>query len=186
MSLWTLTYSLTHESFSGHTHNDGNVKVEVRATTVAQAQQRGATKIHRQHPGYDARLVSYGRKANAPLSKSKPWKLKRYNMRAILADPMSRRLMIARGTVALQAMEGIDITLEEALESYDQVVKPERAILKELLEAVRDHRHAADRSMDLGVKGAARAKRVLRARIRMLNAEKAAAEFLKNTETKPQ
>lgn len=47
----------------------------------------------------------------------------RYNMRAILADPAKRRLMIARGTVALQAMEGIDITLEESLASYDRTIR---------------------------------------------------------------
>jgi hypothetical protein len=30
-------------------------------------------------------------------------------------------MMIARGTVAIQAREGIDITLEEALQSYDRI-----------------------------------------------------------------
>lgn len=49
-------------------------------------------------------------------------KLKRYDMRRILADPARRRLMVARATVALQAMEGIDITLEESLASYDRVM----------------------------------------------------------------
>jgi hypothetical protein len=38
-----------------------------------------------------------------------------------LSDPTKRRLLIARGTVATQAREGIDITLEEALTSYDYI-----------------------------------------------------------------
>lgn len=54
-------------------------------------------------------------------------KLRRYDMRAILADPARRRLMVARATVALQAMEGIDITLEESLASYDRVMAEKRA-----------------------------------------------------------
>lgn len=54
-------------------------------------------------------------------------KLRRYDMRAILADPARRRLMVARATVALQAMEGIDITLEESLASYDRVMVEKRA-----------------------------------------------------------
>lgn len=47
-------------------------------------------------------------------------------MRRILADPARRRLMVARATVSLQAMEGIDITLEESLASYDRVVREKR------------------------------------------------------------
>jgi hypothetical protein len=45
--------------------------------------------------------------------------LKRYDMKAIMADPAKRRMLVARGTQAAQAREGIDITLEEALVSYD-------------------------------------------------------------------
>lgn len=48
-------------------------------------------------------------------------KLKRIDIKAILADPAQRRMMVARGTVAIQAREGIDITLEQALESYDRL-----------------------------------------------------------------
>jgi len=42
-------------------------------------------------------------------------------IKAILADPAQRRMMVARGTVATQAREGIYITLEQALESYDRL-----------------------------------------------------------------
>jgi hypothetical protein len=45
--------------------------------------------------------------------------LKRYDMKAIMADPAKRRMLVARGTQVTQAREGIDITLEEALVSYD-------------------------------------------------------------------
>lgn len=44
------------------------------------------------------------------------------NMKALLADPAKRRMLIAQGTVAIQAREGIDITLEQALESYDRLL----------------------------------------------------------------
>ena len=50
-------------------------------------------------------------------------KLQRFDMKKILSDPAQRRMMVARGTVATQAREGIDITLEEALESYDRIMK---------------------------------------------------------------
>lgn len=47
--------------------------------------------------------------------------LKRYDMKAIMADRAKRRMLVARGTQATQAREGIDITLEEALVSYDKL-----------------------------------------------------------------
>lgn len=47
--------------------------------------------------------------------------LKRYDIRWIFSDPQRRRLMIARSTVVTQAREGIVITLEDALASYDQL-----------------------------------------------------------------
>jgi hypothetical protein len=47
--------------------------------------------------------------------------LKRYDMKAIMADRAKRRMLVARGTQAIQAREGIDITLEEALVSYDKL-----------------------------------------------------------------
>lgn len=40
---------------------------------------------------------------------------------AILADPAQRRMMVARSTVATQAREGIEVTLEQALDSYDRL-----------------------------------------------------------------
>lgn len=55
-----------------------------------------------------------------------PLQLKRYDMRRVLADPAVRRMLIARGTVFVQAREGIDITLEEALASYDRVMAENR------------------------------------------------------------
>lgn len=47
--------------------------------------------------------------------------MKRFDIRAILANPAARRMLIARSTVATQAREGIDVTLEEALASYDSL-----------------------------------------------------------------
>jgi len=53
-------------------------------------------------------------------------KLKRYNIKEIYSDPVRRRMMIAQSTVVTQAREGIDITLEEALASYDEVMKEKK------------------------------------------------------------
>jgi hypothetical protein len=47
--------------------------------------------------------------------------MRRFNIKEIYSCPKRRRMMIARGTVAIQAREGIDITLEEALQSYDRI-----------------------------------------------------------------
>lgn len=55
-----------------------------------------------------------------------PLQFERRDMRRVLADPAVRRMMVARGTVAVQAREGIDITLEEALTSYDRVMAEKR------------------------------------------------------------
>lgn len=49
-------------------------------------------------------------------------KLKRYDIKKILSDPVKRREMVIRGTIAIQAREGIDITYEEAARSYDFVM----------------------------------------------------------------
>lgn len=49
-------------------------------------------------------------------------KLRRFDIKKILTNPAQRRMMVARSTVATQAREGIDITLEEALESYDKII----------------------------------------------------------------
>jgi hypothetical protein len=50
-------------------------------------------------------------------------KLKRYNMKKILADPKLRRELIIQSTIATQAREGIIVTREEAESSYDEVMK---------------------------------------------------------------
>lgn len=50
-------------------------------------------------------------------------KLKRFDIKKILANPELRRWIIASSTVATMAREGIDITLEESLASYDKVMK---------------------------------------------------------------
>jgi len=50
-------------------------------------------------------------------------KLKHYDIKKIYADPKRRRMLIAKGTVVVMAREGIDITLEEALGSYGEVIK---------------------------------------------------------------
>lgn len=47
--------------------------------------------------------------------------MKRFNIKTILADPAKRRRMVTRGTVVVQAREGVDISLEQALESYDRM-----------------------------------------------------------------
>lgn len=49
--------------------------------------------------------------------------LKRYNIKEIYSDAARRRMLIARSTVVAQAREGIDITLSQALASYDEVTK---------------------------------------------------------------
>jgi hypothetical protein len=53
-------------------------------------------------------------------------KLKRYDMKNILADPTQRRDMIARSTQFVMAIEGQDITMEESLASYDRVMEEKR------------------------------------------------------------
>jgi len=50
-------------------------------------------------------------------------KLKRYDIKRIYADPVLRREMIAKSTVVTMAREGVDITLQESLDSYDKVMK---------------------------------------------------------------
>lgn len=51
-------------------------------------------------------------------------------MRRVLADPKVRRMLVARSTVATQAREGIVITLQEALDSYDRVMEEKRNATK--------------------------------------------------------
>lgn len=49
--------------------------------------------------------------------------LKRYDIKKLYSDPEMRRKLIAQSTVVTMAREGIDITLEESLISYDAVMK---------------------------------------------------------------
>jgi hypothetical protein len=55
-------------------------------------------------------------------------KLKRYDIKKLLSDPVRRRMMIANSTVVTMAREGIDITLEQALASYDEIMKEKRHV----------------------------------------------------------
>lgn len=54
-------------------------------------------------------------------------KLKRFNIQKILADPDLRRRMVVRATIATQAREGIDVTEQEAENSYYVVTEGESA-----------------------------------------------------------
>lgn len=49
--------------------------------------------------------------------------MRRYDIKAILSDPAKRRMLIAQSTVATMAREGIDITLQQALDSWDLIQK---------------------------------------------------------------
>ena len=60
-------------------------------------------------------------------------KLKRFNIQRILADPDLRRRMVVRSTIATQAREGIDVTEQEAEDSYYVVTEGERAAFFELV-----------------------------------------------------
>lgn len=60
-------------------------------------------------------------------------KLKRFNIQKILADPDLRRRMVVRSTIATQAREGIDVTEQEAEDSYYVVTEGERAAFFELV-----------------------------------------------------
>lgn len=46
--------------------------------------------------------------------------MKRYDMRKLLKNPKIRKQMITRGVVALQDMEGVEVSLKEAERIYDQ------------------------------------------------------------------
>ena len=48
--------------------------------------------------------------------------LRRYDIKTLYSDPVRRRLLIAESIVITMAREGIDITLEQSLESYDRVM----------------------------------------------------------------
>jgi hypothetical protein len=49
--------------------------------------------------------------------------LKRYDIKSILKDKAKRRMLIAHSTMVTMAREGVDITLEQSLASYDEVMK---------------------------------------------------------------
>ena len=53
-------------------------------------------------------------------------KLKRYDIKKLFSDSELKRWMISNSTVITMAREGIDITLEESLASYDEVKKEKR------------------------------------------------------------
>lgn len=52
--------------------------------------------------------------------------LKRYSVRAILADPVKRRDLMVRCIMSAQHMEGIDTTREQAEAAYDRVQQEKR------------------------------------------------------------
>lgn len=54
-------------------------------------------------------------------------KFKRYDIKKLLANPNLRRHLVVEGTIATQAREGIDITREQAENSYYVVTEGERA-----------------------------------------------------------
>lgn len=65
-----------------------------------------------------------------PESHNKPTerkKLRRFDMKKLLANPELRKNLIINGTIATQAREGIDITREQAENSYYVVTEGERA-----------------------------------------------------------
>ena len=47
--------------------------------------------------------------------------MKRVNVRAILADEHSRRELLIRSIIFLQAVEGIETTREQAALAYDKI-----------------------------------------------------------------
>ncbi len=50
-------------------------------------------------------------------------KLKRYNIKKLLADPEIRRWMIIRGTMSLNEMEGIDVPYMTVARLYDEMME---------------------------------------------------------------
>lgn len=58
---WIFVYNLTHESYGGNTHRDGQTEVIVSARTEQSARRKADGKVRRDCRGYDARLVSISR-----------------------------------------------------------------------------------------------------------------------------
>lgn len=50
-------------------------------------------------------------------------KLKRYDIKKLLADPAVRRSIICRGTHGLNQLEGIDLPISEVYRLYDESKK---------------------------------------------------------------
>lgn len=55
---WILVYNMTHESYGGNTHRDGQKTVTVEARHEKSAMRKGRTKVERESRGYNACLVS--------------------------------------------------------------------------------------------------------------------------------
>lgn len=56
-------------------------------------------------------------------------RFKRWNIKAILADPVLRKELMVRSIISTQALEGITTTVEQAEQAYDKV-RAERMILR--------------------------------------------------------
>lgn len=56
---WVAVFRLSHESFNGYEHSDGEVTVKVNARVYkAEAEVRARTRARKLFPGHDCRLVS--------------------------------------------------------------------------------------------------------------------------------
>jgi hypothetical protein len=51
---------------------------------------------------------------------------RRVDIKAILANPVTRRRLMVRNIIAIQAREGITTTQEQAEAAYDKVLKEKR------------------------------------------------------------
>jgi len=54
---WVLTYALSHESYGGYDHKDGNVSIRVKAASRTEAIKLGVAKMRRTNPTYEAKLT---------------------------------------------------------------------------------------------------------------------------------
>ena len=50
-------------------------------------------------------------------------KLKRYNIKKIYSNPKLKRELIAESTRITMLREGIELTIQQCLDSYDEVIK---------------------------------------------------------------
>lgn len=59
LPLWTVRFAVTHESFGGNTHRDGEVSVRVRAASKETADKRALAEAKARHgKAYDYQLLS--------------------------------------------------------------------------------------------------------------------------------